>query len=101
MQNALDDVASNTCQTLMIGSTSVRPRMTRKLPIRIPTTLRQGLADSARYAMGRGERRARVYEQAPAFRRGTREITGCHLAKETRVQNALDDVASNICQALC
>jgi hypothetical protein len=27
-------------------------------------------------------------------------VIGCHSAQETRVQSALDDVASNICQAL-
>ena len=29
-----------------------------------------------------------------------RHVIGCHLTQATKVQNALDDVASDICQAL-
>ena len=61
----------------------------------------QGLAKcSPRHRVPFNSRDSALDDRGEQYPPGRRHVTGCHLTQETRVQSALDDVASSIVQAL-
>ena len=97
VQNALDDVASNICQALSYGG----------------TRLAAGRCGGRRWPWARGggggtcsctcwTRRPVTPRAQPRYGLAhiAHHVIGCHLNKETRVQNASGDMVIYICQAL-